>query len=221
MIVFSLGTVVGAEPLNDAAKEGNLDEVKRLIEEGANIEVRDSSRATPLYNALDQGNKDVVEFLILKGANVNVNCTEGYTPLHRATRLFGGDKELVNLLIANGANVNAVDDFGYTPLHMVLKIQWNSLLKKAPKNNLDGILIFKSSKLLISPTKCNYQKAEILAISVWYHNLEGLIRVYGFALFIFIKPHFPGLRFDTKTEAAINCRYPFRICNFFIEPDIW
>ena len=110
--------LVDAEPLNDAAKEGNLDEVKRLIEEGANIEVRDSSRATPLYNALDRGNKDVVVFLILKGANVNVNCTEGYTPLHRATRFFGGDKELVNLLIANGANVNAFDDFGYKPLHM-------------------------------------------------------------------------------------------------------
>jgi ankyrin repeat protein len=103
VMIFTISAFTSAEPLNDAAKEGNLDEVKRLIEEGANIEVRDSSRSTPLYNALDQGNKDVMKFLILKGANVNVNCTEGYTPLHRATRLFGGDKELVNLLIYTSA----------------------------------------------------------------------------------------------------------------------
>jgi len=64
VIFFSLSAFTSAEPLNGAAKEGNLDEVKRLIKEGANIEVRDASASTPLYNALDRGNKDVVEFLI-------------------------------------------------------------------------------------------------------------------------------------------------------------
>ena len=82
---FSLSAFTSAEPLNVAAKEGNLDEVKRLIEEGANIEVRDVSKSTPLYNAVDGGNREVVEFLISKGANVNVNCESGRTPLHRAT----------------------------------------------------------------------------------------------------------------------------------------
>ncbi len=120
VIIFSLSAFTSAAPLNDAAKEGDLDEVKRLIKEGANIEVRDASASTPLYNAVDRGNKDIVEFLILKGANVNVNCTEGNTPLHRASLLFGGDKEMVKLLIANEANVNAVDNHdGYTPLHLV------------------------------------------------------------------------------------------------------
>ena len=51
VIIFSLSAFTSAEPLNDAAKEGDLDEVNRLIEEGANIEVRDASVSTPLYNA--------------------------------------------------------------------------------------------------------------------------------------------------------------------------
>jgi ankyrin repeat protein len=67
-MIFTISAFSGAEPLNDAAKEGDLDEVKRLIKEGANIEVRDASASTPLYNAVDRGNRDVVEFLILKGA---------------------------------------------------------------------------------------------------------------------------------------------------------
>ena len=71
VIIFSLSAFASAEPLNDAAKEGDLDEVKRLIKEGANIESKDVSGSTPLYNALDRGNKEVVQFLILKGANVN------------------------------------------------------------------------------------------------------------------------------------------------------
>jgi hypothetical protein len=33
VIFFSLSALVGAEPLDDAAKEGDLDEVKRLIGE--------------------------------------------------------------------------------------------------------------------------------------------------------------------------------------------
>jgi hypothetical protein len=43
VVFFSLSAFTSAEPLNVAAKEGNLDEVKSLIEEGANIEVRDVS----------------------------------------------------------------------------------------------------------------------------------------------------------------------------------
>ncbi len=47
------------------------------------------------------------------------------------------------------------------------------------------------------------------------------MRAYGFALFITLKPHFPGLRFDTKTEDTISCIYPFGICNNFIYCDSW
>ena len=55
VIIFSLSAFTSAEPLNDAAKEGDLDEVKRLIKEGANIEAKDVSGSTPLYNSLRPG----------------------------------------------------------------------------------------------------------------------------------------------------------------------
>ena len=43
VMIFTISAISSAEPLNDAAKEGDLDEVKRLVKEGANIEVRDVS----------------------------------------------------------------------------------------------------------------------------------------------------------------------------------
>ena len=42
-IIFSLSVFASVEPLNDTAKEGDLDEVRRLIKEGANIEAKDVS----------------------------------------------------------------------------------------------------------------------------------------------------------------------------------
>jgi ankyrin repeat protein len=102
VIIFSLSAFASAEPLNGAAKDGDLDEAKRLIEEGANIEAKDVSGSTPLYNALDQGNKEIVKFLILKGANVNAVMINGKTPLAQAE--MSGVKDTVELLIKHGGH---------------------------------------------------------------------------------------------------------------------
>lgn len=66
-LLFVLGSVANAEPLNEAAKQGNLKEVKRLISKGANIEVKDASSATPLYNAVDQS-------CPVKNQTISVGC---------------------------------------------------------------------------------------------------------------------------------------------------
>jgi cytohesin len=119
VITFLLiGYAESVGPLHEAAKKGNLDKVKRLIEEGANVNVKDEKNDTPLYIAVGQGNKEIAELLISKGANVNVVCTFGYTPLHWAVIALGGEKELAELLISKGANVNAVDKKGMTPLDL-------------------------------------------------------------------------------------------------------
>ena len=50
MLCFSLitflfiGDAVGGGPLHQAAKKGNLDEVRRLIEDGANVNVNPGNR---------------------------------------------------------------------------------------------------------------------------------------------------------------------------------
>lgn len=96
MLCFSLitflfiGDALGGGLLHQAAKKGNLDEVRRLIEDGANVNVKDENSDTPLYIAVGQGHKEIAELLISKGADVNVVCTLGYTPLHWAVIALGG-----------------------------------------------------------------------------------------------------------------------------------
>ena len=106
IILSSIGYAVG-EPLHEAAKKGDLDQVNRLIEKGASVDLLDENSNTPLYIAVGQGHKDVVELLILKGADVNVVCWRGYTPLHWAAAALGGEREVAELLIAKGAIVGA------------------------------------------------------------------------------------------------------------------
>ena len=93
IILSTIGYAAG-EPLHEAVKMGNLDKVKQLIEEGANVDVRDENNDTPLFIAVGKGDEVLAELLISKGANVNAVCTLGYTPLHWAVTALGGERKL-------------------------------------------------------------------------------------------------------------------------------
>ncbi|MEE8216502.1 MAG: ankyrin repeat domain-containing protein, partial [Acidiferrobacterales bacterium] len=60
-----------AGPLHDAAENGDLDKVKRLIGEGADVNARDDYSLTPLHFSAGAGHTAVVELLIAEGADVN------------------------------------------------------------------------------------------------------------------------------------------------------
>ena len=58
--------------LHAAARDGNLDEVRRLIEEdGTPVDAGDRYDATPLMKAAEQGHLEVVEYLIESGADID------------------------------------------------------------------------------------------------------------------------------------------------------
>ncbi len=103
-----------AGPLHDAAEQGDIGQVKRLIDQGADVNARDDYDLTPLHFSVGAGHTEIVELLIAEGANVNARHQMG-TPLHPAA-LFG-HKAIAKLLIAAGADVNALSADGVTPLH--------------------------------------------------------------------------------------------------------
>jgi ankyrin repeat protein len=83
-VIFLLSVFAAAEPIHDAAKEGDLAKVKILIAEGSDVNVRDENGLTPLHFAAYRGYKDVTELLVLNGANVNAADKTGTTPLQWA-----------------------------------------------------------------------------------------------------------------------------------------
>ncbi len=124
-----------------AARLGDLARVKRLIEDGADVNTKDIGGDTPLRIAAAKGHEEVVNLLIEKGATIanlhiasymgnlekaeafindgaDINSTDGhgYAPLHYAAQ--NGQKEAAELLIAKGANVNVKNWSGETPLYI-------------------------------------------------------------------------------------------------------
>ena len=70
------------DELLQAAKAGDTDEVKRLINERADVNAEDTNKSTPLHFAAENGHKEIVDALLDKGANVNAESFNRMTPLH-------------------------------------------------------------------------------------------------------------------------------------------
>lgn len=104
-----------ASPLQVAAKQGNLDEVKRLIAQGKNINAVDACGKTALHEAVSNDHLDVAKLLISKGADVDAKTVYGQTPLLFAA--IGDRVTMAHLLVNHGANVNSPDIEGRVPLH--------------------------------------------------------------------------------------------------------
>lgn len=133
--------VTGDLPLTTAARRGNLEIVKLLVEHGAVVDIgKKRGDRTPLIEASWQGHAEVVKYLIAKGADVNAKG-KGITPLLAASAWSSipsgpaGDKaKTIQVLLENGADVNVQDESwlktGRTPL-MYAVLQGDAALVQA------------------------------------------------------------------------------------------
>lgn len=61
-----------------AIKNGDLDQVKELIEQNSFNVNQEITTRSPIHYAADYGQADVLKYLICKGADVNVSETESH-----------------------------------------------------------------------------------------------------------------------------------------------
>ena len=87
--------------LRIAANSGHLEEVERLLNEGADINSRASNGMTPLILASWMGHTEVVGLLLRKGADVSAKTNIGSTALKLAAER--GHEKIVALLRTYGA----------------------------------------------------------------------------------------------------------------------
>jgi uncharacterized protein len=96
--------------LHSAVSNEDLEEVKNLITNGENVNLKDEnySNITPLFLAVENGNAEIAETLLNFGAKINARDVSRQTPLMRLDE--DASPELVNLLIKHGAKVNLIDN---------------------------------------------------------------------------------------------------------------
>ena len=92
------------EALFRAVRQGRIDDVRRLIDDGANPNVALSGEGAPLIAAARNGDADIARLLLDAGANPNLGVRGDGNPLIAAARR--GDMDIVELLVNAGADVN-------------------------------------------------------------------------------------------------------------------
>jgi Ankyrin repeats (3 copies)/Ankyrin repeat len=104
----------GMESLVDSAMEGNVDIVTCLLDEGADINVKNKNGWTALMEAAYNDHDKVVQLLVDKGADMNVEDKDGVSALSWATH--NGHDKVVQVLVDKGADMNIRSKDGDTAL---------------------------------------------------------------------------------------------------------
>ncbi|XP_049824316.1 ankyrin repeat domain-containing protein 50 isoform X2 [Aethina tumida] len=112
--LFDLQDIHGQAALHVAARLGQAQVVKVLLEAGANADQADVDGWTPLRAAAWGGHTEVVELLVKHGCVLDSMDAENRTALRAAA--WSGHEEIVKILLQNGSNVNLTDHEGRTAL---------------------------------------------------------------------------------------------------------
>jgi ankyrin repeat protein len=104
----------GRTALLIAARDGDAETARRLLDRGANVNVKGTLDFTPLHWALHMNKRDLFNVLVDFGADIDTPSIHGDTPLHIAATK--GSLEMIGRLLALGAKIDARRKDGQTPL---------------------------------------------------------------------------------------------------------
>ena len=117
--------------LHNAIRTSNIDDVKRLIKEGSDVNLKCPNcfyEHTPLMTSVCiTRNTNITKLLLENGADVNIRDTSGMTALHKAC-LNGNDLDVYHLL-NYGADHTVFDIFGETAVHKAIRFSDNTHVK--------------------------------------------------------------------------------------------
>jgi hypothetical protein len=100
--------------LYTASENGNVELVKKLLEQGDDVNKVNNNGETPLYIASRNGHIEVVKILLAAGADINKANNNGATPLLIASQ--NGHIEVVKVLLKAGADINKANNKGKSPI---------------------------------------------------------------------------------------------------------
>lgn len=94
----------------EAVISGKLSAVKRLVQGGASVNIREKDGVTPIMIAASRGDSVLIRYLIENGANLKLRNEIGQTVVMIASKT--GHARVLHDLVLAGAEIDAVDNEG-------------------------------------------------------------------------------------------------------------
>ncbi|MDH4163762.1 MAG: ankyrin repeat domain-containing protein [Nitrospirota bacterium] len=101
------------------AAAGDLQAVKKLLQDGENPDTADQFGHTALMLAASRDHPAVAKLLLEKNADPELKMEKGITALHYAS--MRGSREIVRMLLTRGVDINVQDNGSNTPLMVAIR----------------------------------------------------------------------------------------------------
>ncbi len=122
-------------PLAAAARSGNLEIAKLLVEAGAKVGFDAGDHGSPMTEASGGGHTELLSYLIDKGGDINERSDGQGSPLNAASR--NGHTTTVAFLLAKGADINYQNDGQGSPLNAAARNGYVETVRLLLKNGAD------------------------------------------------------------------------------------
>ncbi|CAH8651679.1 unnamed protein product [Heterobilharzia americana] len=130
--VEALKVLLGYQANLDYRTRDNQTALHKLVEHGADPEMKTKKGFTPLHLSAKSGSIKITELLLHKAkSDPNATARNGFTPVHVAA--YYNNKDVLSKLIECGGDVNRPARNGFTPLHLAVK-----------RNHLDSVILLAS-----------------------------------------------------------------------------
>lgn len=132
----------------------SLEDIKKLLASGANIEERNGAGLTPLMRALLLNRLDVMRLLIERKADLNARDDAGKTALMLVYQCSNG-AEMARLLVDSGADIDMKDPKGFTAIDYAHKYKRDELV-----DILQGVIDARNSAATAKEVQAWHTMAE-------------------------------------------------------------
>jgi ankyrin repeat protein len=112
--LIGVGAAGAERTLIDVVKAGDVQAVRSLLKQKADVNATEADGTTPLHYAVSRGDVETVTLLLGRGARTEAANRYGIKPLHLAGT--NGNAAVVVALLEAGADPNAATPEGETPL---------------------------------------------------------------------------------------------------------
>jgi ankyrin repeat protein len=153
----------GCTPCHNASSYGNIQTLRWLIDNGADVDVADADGETPLHAAGVLYVTTSMCVLLAAGANVHAVSKSGATALHCVAKLQdqADADEAVHLLLAAGADLDAVNDRGVTPRQLL-----------SQRDYIVDPVKLEVARRLIAKTRLDHVRERALQVCIGLQSLE-------------------------------------------------